>query len=344
MSHWFACIWCWVAYLQNETFNFMDSPNWISGWVTGNGGVGAMEPDPLGPENDTDRYVISLFWAIQTVTSIGYGNIAPVTVAEWWVGSVLQLLAGVCWAYVIGGLVGVAAGFNQQEEEYGLRSDQANDLIRYFPQFDRNSDEASDVHSVAKNIRKYIYKQHKHSNNTMCASTMNDNFPVFDSLSPQLQQWSSIMLMKEYLEIIPYLSSQFLNLEDQAEVAIQCSMLEFPAGEVLRSDSGMQGLGRGILIMKSGCAFASKVTANHMRKNRVITVGTVVGMGKVLLEEGHPLIKGDLIHFLTYSKVLFIPRDVVWAALEKNDRSAWSRCASWVYVRTLLGSCTQTEI
>jgi hypothetical protein len=39
---------------------------------------------------------------VQTLTSIGYGNVMPFTAAEWWISTSAMLLAGILWAYVIG--------------------------------------------------------------------------------------------------------------------------------------------------------------------------------------------------------------------------------------------------
>lgn len=54
--------------------------NWISNWYDGSFIEGGI--NPIGWENHIDRYGLSLFWSIQSLTSIGYGNIAPVTRLE----------------------------------------------------------------------------------------------------------------------------------------------------------------------------------------------------------------------------------------------------------------------
>jgi len=67
-AHWFACIWSFTALAQVGTFetqNLLNTPNWIGNWYTSYGGP----LNPLGYTNDLNRYVLSLFWAIQVRTS-----------------------------------------------------------------------------------------------------------------------------------------------------------------------------------------------------------------------------------------------------------------------------------
>ena len=64
MSHWTACIWYLNA--QIEDLN-------PSTWVVRDG---------YQDLSDREIYMVSLYWAIQTITTVGYGNIAAGTFNE----------------------------------------------------------------------------------------------------------------------------------------------------------------------------------------------------------------------------------------------------------------------
>jgi hypothetical protein len=322
------------------------TPNWISGWYSDNATDGGL--NPLGWDQAIDRYILSLFWAIQTITSIGYGNIVPVTRAEYFIACVIQLCAGVMWAYVIGSLTGVVAGMGERAETYRHRSDHANDLIKAFSDpSDATTlvdDEGEPVASriVAKHVRKYIHKQYIVSGSESCVSTIQDSYPVFNTLTPELREASSILLMNQYLKVVTYLSSKYLNTRDQAFISQQCVNLQFASGEIVRTECPVEGLGRGIYVFRGGCAFALN-TLDHSHKNhtdeklhtvRLATPGVAYGIGTVLVEDDNELAKGRL-HFLTFSQVIFIPRKAIMDVLQRNEK-AWKDCARWIYLRTLL--------
>ena len=103
-SHIFACTWSFVALLQASIDapleELISTPNWISYWYNNSYEPGSL--NPADPDSFLDRYILSLFWAVQTITSIGYGNVLPFTTAEYFVSSALMLVSGIIWAYIIG--------------------------------------------------------------------------------------------------------------------------------------------------------------------------------------------------------------------------------------------------
>jgi hypothetical protein len=60
VSHWFACIWCLVAFIEaGSTFNepeILAKPNWISLWYNNTFQEGGL--NPIGREQSADRYIL----------------------------------------------------------------------------------------------------------------------------------------------------------------------------------------------------------------------------------------------------------------------------------------------
>lgn len=170
-------------------------------------------------------------------------------------------MAGIMWAYVIGGLVGVAAGMGVRAEVFRARIDQANDLISDFedPTFDDGDEDEQEVASqsrqVARQIRRYIHKQYTMSKSDACVNDLVEFYPVFDTLTPNLQRASSVLIANQYLKSVPYLSLRYMTTAEQAIIALKVKLLEFASGELIDIENATDGLGRGIFIFKSGCAF-----------------------------------------------------------------------------------------
>ena len=45
-------------------------------------------------------YASALHWSLMTVTSIGYGDIVPTRLEEYYVGCICQLVGACAWAYI----------------------------------------------------------------------------------------------------------------------------------------------------------------------------------------------------------------------------------------------------
>lgn len=71
-----------------------------------------------------ELYVTSMYWAIMTITSIGYGDVVPVLWSEQLVSTVVMLLGSVLWGQVIATFCGVVATFNPEGAEFRRTSEE----------------------------------------------------------------------------------------------------------------------------------------------------------------------------------------------------------------------------
>ena len=306
VSHWFSCIWGYIAFVENghSWKDLNNTTNWISNWYNADGPPGSL--DPMGYSNFMDRYWLCLFWAIQTITSVGYGNIAPVTAQEYALANALMLCSGIFWAYVIGSLVDVVAVASELQNEYVARMDKANRMVDNFQ--DVRLPEAVTGSSVdmeaSKRVRRFLTNQRDHCTKNWLdeknSLTLSQEYPILDILSPELRKVCALHLTHHFLDHIPYLSSKYLSPNEQAEVALQCRTLEFSTGEHFSSHPEF---GRGILIFREGLGFT---TRNLSQKSFTWTRGLkghAPDVNEVLVEDEYYPEKQLIYHFVNYTKV-----------------------------------------
>lgn len=109
-SHFSAC----TIYFIAREFNFDPDNTWIGGQVA---------------EMDTfERYLTSLYWAIITFTTVGYGDYSPVNEVEQVWGMTFMLLSMIISSWIIGSMTLVIV---KQDEATGLYRDALQVLKQY---------------------------------------------------------------------------------------------------------------------------------------------------------------------------------------------------------------------
>lgn len=333
MSHWIACMWGLIVYLSAGSFStesLLDNNNWLSHWYSTSYVEGGL--NPLGVDNAMPRYWLCLFWAIQSITSIGYGNIVPVTTMEYGFANLLMMISGVFWAYVIGNLVDAVHSMGSSHQEYVTRMNEANQMMHDFTIKRLPEAVGGPVYAAkcSKRVRRFITQQRDVSTNSWEASSgackLTDAYPTLSILSPELQQVCALHLSHSLLETIPYLSTKYLTPEEQARVAMQCVTLEFSTAETFTSHPD---LGRGVIIFRSGFGCVSRKGMRNYLSWHSDLNDKPIDVNEVLVEDDYYPELHLVFHFVGFARAFFVPRTAIMEVLEKNY-DAW-KCARWRY-------------
>jgi len=151
-SHWFACLWYITYYIEEAEEN----------WITSGG---FEEYDVF------DSYIASWYFSVMTMSTIGYGDISPVTSAERIVACIMMLVGAGIYAYVVGSITTTVQTMEACTKKYQELMDQLNVYL------EENQVETS----LRVQARKYFRTRHQ-------AGNLVDWRELLNEMSPDLRE------------------------------------------------------------------------------------------------------------------------------------------------------------
>lgn len=173
VSHWMACLWASLAWPCEN------ADNWISRLEMDRGGEDIAS-------NPFYVYCVSLYWAVMTLTSIGYGDIVATTHLEYVVATMCMLFMAGIWAYTIGAVCGIVGNLHPHEVAFKRMLDTLNSMMA----------DNGMPHDVRTRLRKYVYASRSVNRKKVEAHAIT-------SLSPMLQGELLLYGNKDFLMAVP---------------------------------------------------------------------------------------------------------------------------------------------
>mmetsp|Transcript_11230 Transcript_11230/g.25755 ORF Transcript_11230/g.25755 Transcript_11230/m.25755 type:complete len:776 (+) Transcript_11230:98-2425(+) len=198
--HWLACAWIAGAFWAKP-----GRQTWLDQLVELHGNPCPQEPT----DSPMCMYMLASYWAVMTLTTVGYGDITPTNAVEYILCTLLMLLCGYVWAYVVGSVVNLLSN----TDRHGVNFKQTLDDLNMF------MEEKSLPQRLRQRVRAY-FQEAKYANRLEANAKL-----VHKSLSPGLQMeiarcganihafdsiyWAKGMEEAALLNLINYLDSCF---------------------------------------------------------------------------------------------------------------------------------------
>ena len=219
LSHWLACALHLTAITQ------LSSCTWVQTYFNRlNGDVFADPCEPLVPMPSTGSiYIAALYWSVMTVTTVGYGDVAPYTDAERCMEIAGMLIGAVGYAVVIGAACGVVSQMSERSRALESALDTAG---RLGGSQASNSSEPLPAETLAR-VRGYLRYVHARG----AAWAEGDAVALSARLSPALRAEVALARRGETLRG----AHVFLgaNTAALAELSSALALVTLPPGEVL---------------------------------------------------------------------------------------------------------------
>lgn len=219
LSHWLAC----ALHLTGVTQP--SQCNWIIVYFNG------LENNPLGdpcaplssPPSIGSVYVAALYWSVMTVTTVGYGDVAPYTDAERCMGIAGMLVGAVGYAVVIG----AACGTVSQMSERSRALESALDTAARLGDSQASNSTAPLPPETLARVRGYLRYVHARG----AAWAEGDAVALSARLSPALRAEIALARRGETLRGAHVFNSA--SPAALAELSSAMSLVTMPPGEVL---------------------------------------------------------------------------------------------------------------
>lgn len=288
VCHWMACLWA-------MTLNLADSyyPKWIDGIaeIDRTFGINTYE-------SEIRIYAAAFYFCSYTMTSVGYGDIGPQNIFERITCTVIVLVAGLCWAYILGEVGAIVTDMNAEKQSFRKMMNGLNKMMQ----------EQGLPHELRRRLRSF-FLSNKHQ--TQFARDQK----LLRGMSPQLQAEVSITLNWQWLVKVPFFR-EFIKMMDIKEMSgINTDPYRACIADVAHhmdasayAQQEMFGESQVLYILSKGIA-----TLN----SRVALVGSVWGEDFVLADRD--LIRRTSAFALTYLEVLCLSRDKFFEVVGRRE-------------------------
>jgi potassium voltage-gated channel Eag-related subfamily H protein 7 len=228
VGHWLACAWALLhETVCDKACTVQRGPEvtWLTAWLQ-------LRPADYNP-TPHERYTLSMYWSIMTLTSIGYGDIVAQTTSEYAIATFFMLIGAICWAYIIGSTCGIVASLDVNTLQFRQTMDHLNEFMEesYVPK------------PLRKELRTYFHQ-------AKSLQQYRSGQALMEEMSPMLRGKMAMVTFGKLVEGM-FQGQLFTHSEPEflVEVAQQFDCAVFAPNEFLDGSDVLYHIVRGVVVL-----------------------------------------------------------------------------------------------
>ena len=283
IAHWLACFWKLTGrtvaekddWVTNYYSNFVDSDLFATCYAETELPNELHACMNLSPWN---MYIAALYWALVTMSTIGYGDVTPTNTEERFFVILAMLIGTSVFAYVVGSVCGIVASMDKKSNEHHERMDTLNAMSREMQVGDE----------LQMRLRDYFRYRHTSTN-------IEEWFELLELMSPSLRGEVALKQCGSWINNVPF----FHGAPDGfiVDIALKLKTETFPQGEEIvhagQISTKMYIVERGVVggkgrVFTSGKVFGEEVLGGGSQAAftaRAMTYCDVFGLPGTDLED-----------------------------------------------------------
>ncbi|NET41573.1 MAG: cyclic nucleotide-binding domain-containing protein [Okeania sp. SIO2B3] len=270
ITHWVACIWFMIGSWKSNAEN---------SWLISNS---------LQSASRRTQYINSLYWAITTLTTVGYGDITPATEIEIIFTLVVMFLGISMYAYIIGNVSSLISNLDAAKARYREKLGQIQTYMR----------ENKIPPELQQKIRDYY--QYRWIENRDIR-----DYHILEELPYSLKMKLALQLHKEVIEKVPIFQGATRHFFEEIVMALKPEIL--PPNEYIIREGNW---GHEMYFIKRGLVQAFSEKTGIIYRN--MGAGTFFGEIALVYEQR----RTASIITLTYCELFILEKDDLKKVLE----------------------------
>lgn len=141
VAHFLACLWvlvgsesCMMEISEREPCYDGEAPPYACKTCEGtswfDGLQGTLGRRNVGQITNVEKYSAAIYWAMYTLTSVGYGDISASNTMEMQVCTICLLIGSFMWAYIIGSACSILTSISLEKAEHQQTMDHLNNFLK----------------------------------------------------------------------------------------------------------------------------------------------------------------------------------------------------------------------